>query len=295
MRGPASIIAASLRPTDGRRSTRSSASSILCGFPKDSFFYYKAWWGKEPVAASVPALEFRGPRGRRDPGVGALQSRRGGAAGERQEPGHAKRCRTLGTSSGRFATSRAQSRRAVHKDGKVVMTGEARDHRARRVHPSHGRPHRDQRRRRGPGGSQGRSARQGGPARTDGRATSSASKSPVAGALIGVGNGDPNCQESDKGTEAVAVQWTGAGHRAGGQRAGRDRDRSGFRRPRETGPGQAHNHGQEGRAKACGFLTAPKPEDRLEFSIATVHCRQPLSHASEQERVMIRQINFRDS
>ena len=29
-----------------------------CGFPKDTFFYYKAWWGKDPVLASVPALEF---------------------------------------------------------------------------------------------------------------------------------------------------------------------------------------------------------------------------------------------
>jgi len=21
----------------------------MCGFPKDNFFYYKAWWGNEPV------------------------------------------------------------------------------------------------------------------------------------------------------------------------------------------------------------------------------------------------------
>ena len=26
----------------------------LCGFPKDTYYYYKAWWGSEDVSASVP-------------------------------------------------------------------------------------------------------------------------------------------------------------------------------------------------------------------------------------------------
>jgi beta-galactosidase len=26
----------------------------MCGFPKDSFFYYKAWWGSEPVVHLLP-------------------------------------------------------------------------------------------------------------------------------------------------------------------------------------------------------------------------------------------------
>ena len=47
----------------------------MCGFPRTTFYYYKAWWGKEPIAASVSALELRGQGRRRDSGVGLLQSR----------------------------------------------------------------------------------------------------------------------------------------------------------------------------------------------------------------------------
>ena len=35
----------------------------MCGFPKDNFFYYKAWWGTEPSAALVSALELGGREG----------------------------------------------------------------------------------------------------------------------------------------------------------------------------------------------------------------------------------------
>ncbi len=34
-----------------------------CGFPKDSFFYYKAWWGKEPVLHLFPHWNFAGQEG----------------------------------------------------------------------------------------------------------------------------------------------------------------------------------------------------------------------------------------
>jgi beta-galactosidase len=34
-----------------------------CGFPKDTFFYYKAWWGKEPVLHLFPHWNFEGREG----------------------------------------------------------------------------------------------------------------------------------------------------------------------------------------------------------------------------------------
>jgi beta-galactosidase len=35
----------------------------VCGFPKDSFFYYKAWWGSEPVLHLFPHWNFEGREG----------------------------------------------------------------------------------------------------------------------------------------------------------------------------------------------------------------------------------------
>jgi beta-galactosidase len=34
-----------------------------CGFPKDTFFYYKSWWGKEPVLHLFPHWNFEGREG----------------------------------------------------------------------------------------------------------------------------------------------------------------------------------------------------------------------------------------
>ncbi|MGH7441856.1 MAG: DUF4982 domain-containing protein, partial [bacterium] len=34
-----------------------------CGFPKDPFYYYKAWWGKEPVLHLFPHWNFAGQEG----------------------------------------------------------------------------------------------------------------------------------------------------------------------------------------------------------------------------------------
>jgi beta-galactosidase len=34
-----------------------------CGFPKDTFFYYKAWWGKEPMLHLFPHWNFEGREG----------------------------------------------------------------------------------------------------------------------------------------------------------------------------------------------------------------------------------------
>jgi len=35
----------------------------LCGFPKDTFFFYKAWWGREPVIHLLPHWNWRGLEG----------------------------------------------------------------------------------------------------------------------------------------------------------------------------------------------------------------------------------------
>ena len=35
-----------------------------CGFPKDYFYYYKSWWGKEPVLHLFPHWNFEGEEGK---------------------------------------------------------------------------------------------------------------------------------------------------------------------------------------------------------------------------------------
>lgn len=35
----------------------------MCGFPKDAYFYYKSWWGKEPVLHLFPHWNFEGKEG----------------------------------------------------------------------------------------------------------------------------------------------------------------------------------------------------------------------------------------
>ena len=35
-----------------------------CGFPKDNFYYYKAWWGKEPVLHLFPHWNWKGKEGK---------------------------------------------------------------------------------------------------------------------------------------------------------------------------------------------------------------------------------------
>ncbi len=39
----------------------------MCGFPKDTFFYYKAWWGAEPVLHLFPHWNFEGREGEEIP------------------------------------------------------------------------------------------------------------------------------------------------------------------------------------------------------------------------------------
>ena len=39
----------------------------MCGFPKDTFYYYKAWWGKEPMIHLFPHWNFEGREGEEIP------------------------------------------------------------------------------------------------------------------------------------------------------------------------------------------------------------------------------------
>ncbi len=62
----------------------------MCGFPKDNFYYYKAWWGSEPVLHLFPALELGAARRRTNSRVGTFESRLGRSVSQRQESGLAE-------------------------------------------------------------------------------------------------------------------------------------------------------------------------------------------------------------
>jgi beta-galactosidase len=168
----------------------------MCGFPKDTFYYYKAWWRKEPSLHLFPHWNFEGKEGDVIP-VWVYSNLdevelfvNGVSAGSQKVPhlGHVewkvkyapgvieakglqggkvvlteKRETTGITASIRLTADRTE----INADGEdiAILTVEALD--------------------------------------KEGRAVPTASnfigfKVTGEGALIGVGNGDPNCQESDK-------------------------------------------------------------------------------------------------
>ena len=168
----------------------------MCGFPKDYFYYYKAWWQKEPCLHLFPHWNWQGREGQeisvwaycnlnevelflngrslgRQPvphlghvewkvpyEAGAIEARayRGGKAvlTEKRE-----------TTGPAVAIRLSADRSSIAADGEDValVTVEAVDR--------HGRP-------------------------VPTANNKIAFKLSAAGKLIGVGNGDPNCQESDK-------------------------------------------------------------------------------------------------
>jgi beta-galactosidase len=167
-----------------------------CGFPKDDFFYYKAWWGKEPMLHLFPHWNFEGREGDEIPvwvfsnldEVELLVN--GKSAGRQKVPrlGHVEwkvryepgAIEAHGWKDGKLALSEKREttgavaalrlsadRTEINADGDdvAVIKVDALD--------------------------------------SAGRAVPTASdliifKVSGEGALIGVGNGDPNCQESDK-------------------------------------------------------------------------------------------------
>ncbi len=167
-----------------------------CGFPKDSFFYYKAWWTKEPLLHLFPHWNFEGREGDQIPvwvycnldevelfvngtSQGSKKVPRFGHVEwqVRYEPGAieargSKEGKVVKTEK-RETTGRAVAirltadRTEIDADGEdvAVLTVEALDNEGRSV----------------PTASHLISFNVSGD-----------------GALIGVGNGDPNCHESDK-------------------------------------------------------------------------------------------------
>jgi beta-galactosidase len=167
-----------------------------CGFPKDDFFYYKAWWGTEPVLHLFPHWNWEGREGEEIPvwvfsNLDEVELLVNGKSAGRQkvphlghlewkvryEPGaieaHGFKDGKLALTAKRETTGAAVSlrltadRTEIRADGEdvAVLTVEALDSAGRAV------PTAD--------------------VLVDFKATGE-------GALIGVGNGDPNCQESDK-------------------------------------------------------------------------------------------------
>ena len=167
-----------------------------CGFPKDCFYYYKSWWGKDPVLHLFPHWNFEGEEGNEIPvwvysNVDKVELLVNGKSMGRQdvpylghvewkvrcEPGvieaHGYKNGKLALTEKRETTGRASTvrltvdRTEINADGEdlALLTVEALD--------------------------------------KEGRAVPVAQntiffKIAGEGALIGVGNGNPNCQESDK-------------------------------------------------------------------------------------------------
>jgi len=168
----------------------------MCGFPKDNFFYYKAWWGKDPVVHVFPHWNWTGREGDEIP-VWVYSNLdevelfvNGKSLGSQKVPhlGHVQW-------KARYEPGTIEARGS--KDGKVVLT--------------------EKRETTGPAASIRLTADRS-EINADGEDVAVIKVEgldkegrlvPIAdnhigfkitgnGALIGVGNGDPNCQESDK-------------------------------------------------------------------------------------------------
>ncbi len=168
----------------------------MCGFPKDYFYYYKAWWGKDPSLHLFPHWNFEGREGDEIPvwvytnleevelfvngrSLGSQKVPRLGHVEwkAKYEPGFIEARASKGgavvltekreTTGPTVAIRLTADRTEINADGEdiAVLKVEALD--------------------------------------KEGRAVPTAGnligfKVSGAGELIGVGNGDPNCQESDK-------------------------------------------------------------------------------------------------
>ena len=168
----------------------------MCGFPKDTFYYYKAWWGKEPVLHLFPHWNFAGREGEEIPvwvhtnldQVELLVN--GKSLGSQKVP-------RLGHVEWKFKYEPGVIEARGSKDGKVVLTEKRETTGAAvaiRLTADRMELNAD---------GQDVSMVTVEALDKEGRAVPTASnligfKVAGEGALLGVGNGDPNCQESDK-------------------------------------------------------------------------------------------------
>ena len=178
-----------------------------CGFPKDTYFYYKAWWGREPVLHLFPHWNFEGKEGDEiavwaHSNLDEVELLVNGVSAGRKKVAHLSHVEW----KVKYQPGSIEARGI--RDGKVVLT----DKRETTGAPATIRLTAD------------RSTIQ-----ADGEdlailkveALDSAGRPvPTAddliqfritgpGAIIGVGNGDPNCQESDK--EPLRSLYNGLG------------------------------------------------------------------------------------
>jgi beta-galactosidase len=171
-----------------------------CGFPKDTFYYYRAWWGKEPVLHLFPHWNWEGREGesikiwvhsncdevelfvngvsqgsKKVPHLGHLEwsakYQPGSIEARGKKDGKVilteKRVTTGAPVAIRLIPDPVQPRTEIDADGEdiAILRVEAVDKEGRLVPTAH---------------------------------NFIGFKVSGAGTLIGVGNGDPNCQESDK-------------------------------------------------------------------------------------------------
>jgi beta-galactosidase len=168
----------------------------MCGFPKDTFFYYKAWWGKEPVLHLFPHWNFEGREGDEIPvwvhsNLDLVELFVNGKSQGAKPVPH------LGHVEWKVAYEPGAIEARGTKGGKIVLT-EKRETTgpvaALRLTADRTEIHAD---------SEDLAMVKVEALDKEGRAVPTAQqqiafKVSGAGALIGVGNGDPNCQESDK-------------------------------------------------------------------------------------------------
>lgn len=168
----------------------------MCGYPKDSFYYYKAWWGKDPVLHLHPHWNFSGKEGDVLPvwvhsNLDEVELIVNGASQGKQKVPH------LGHVEWKVKYEPGYIEARGFKDGKQVLV----DRRETTGEPATIRLSSD----RTTIDADGEDVailkievldKQGRPVPT--ASNKVAFKIEGDGALIGVGNGDPNCQESDK-------------------------------------------------------------------------------------------------
>ncbi len=168
----------------------------MCGFPKDTFYYYKAWWGKDPVMHLFPHWNFEGKEGETIPvwvhsNLDEVELLVNGKSLGTQKVPH------LGHVEWKVNYEPGVIEARGSKDGKVVLTEK---------HETTGatvaiRLTADRMEINADGQDVAMVTVEA--LDKEGRPVPTASnligfKVSGEGALIGVGNGDPNCQESDK-------------------------------------------------------------------------------------------------
>jgi beta-galactosidase len=168
----------------------------MCGFPKDTFFYYKAWWGKDPVLHLFPHWNFEGKEGEMIPvwvhsNLDEVELFVNGKSEGSQKVPH------LGHVEWKVKYESGTIEARGSKDGKIVLT----EKRETTGTPVAIRLTADRTEIDADG--EDVAVLKVEVLDKEGRAVPTAGnrigfKVSGDGALIGVGNGDPNCQESDK-------------------------------------------------------------------------------------------------